>query len=560
MSATPKAMRAALASRVRGRGANWLRTTWAAVVFTAAVAATQAPAQAAGPSATAATSAAFEEGRALYEGRHPGLSATLRGAPSVAVPTAQAACVSCHRPSGLGSFEGEAVVPPISSGLLTRPFDPATTRRYGVTLRPGDEGGLRVRPAYVAAALHRLLTEGRTPDGRALGPLMPRYALEPRHSEALLAFLDGLGTQPTPGVEDDVVHFATITTDDVPEAQARQLVHLLQHFVARKNAQTRGEEQRRAVARRTEHVMYSRYRRWDLHHWVLHGEPSTWPAQLAALYAARPVFAVLSGRSDRDWTPVHRFCEAERLPCLFPVTAWPGEGAGFYTAYFSGGAVAQARWLASSDEMTAAPPGAGRPWLVLAGEGAGERALADRIAQVLVPGAAGVQGAAAAPGPTVSTATQWRGEPVVVSALPAREVARRLGAASPAAGSGAVRVYLLAGASPPSREPVAWPAGADVQWVTQQENDSPRLARARAWWRGQGLRPEDEALAAQALFAATAAVESLVHVDDRFSREYCLEKLEHNLENMPPMTGYPRLSLGPGQRLAAKNAWLTRSP
>ena len=140
MSATPKAMRAALASRVRGRGANWLRTTWAAVVFTAAVAATQAPAQAAGPSATAATSAAFEEGRALYEGRHPGLSATLRGAPSVAVPTAQAACVSCHRPSGLGSFEGEAVVPPISSGLLTRPFDPATTRRYGVTLRPGDEG------------------------------------------------------------------------------------------------------------------------------------------------------------------------------------------------------------------------------------------------------------------------------------------------------------------------------------------------------------------------------------------------------------------------------------
>ncbi|MFO1267019.1 MAG: hypothetical protein U1F67_09765 [Rubrivivax sp.] len=50
-----------------------------------------------------------------------------------------------------------------------------------------------------------------------------------------------------------------------------------------------------------------------------------------------------------------------------------------------------------------------------------------------------------------------------------------------------------------------------------------------------------------------------MHVDERFSREYCLEKLEHNLENMPPMTAYPRLSLGPGQRLAAKNVWLVRA-
>lgn len=556
MSATPTAMRAALPSRVCGRGAKWLLKGWAAVVLAAAL----APAQAAGPSATSATSAAFEEGRALYEGRHPGLSATLRGASSAAVPTEQAACVNCHRPSGLGSFEGEAVVPPISSGLLSRPFDPATTRRYGVALRPGDEGGLRVRPAYDAAALQRLLTEGRTPDGRALGPLMPRYALEPQHSAALLAFLDGLGTQATPGVEGDVVHFATITTDEVPEAQARQLVHLLQQFVARKNARTRGEEQRRAVARRTEHVMYARYRRWDLHHWVLRGEPSTWPAQLASLYAARPVFAVLSGRSDRDWSPVHRFCEAERLPCLFPVTAWPGEGAGFYTAYFSGGAVAQARWLATSDEATSGSSVAGRHWLVLAGEGPGERPLAERIAQALAPRDAGPEAGTATPRAAVSTATRWRGEPVVVSALPAREVARLLSAAPPTGGSGAIRVYLLAGASPPSREPLVWPAGADVQWVTQQENDPTRLARARAWWRGQGLRPDDEALAAQALFAATAAVESLVHVDEHFSREYCLEKLEHNLENMPPMTAYPRLSLGPGQRLAAKKVWLTRLP
>jgi len=504
----------------------------------------------------------FEEGRALYEGRHPALVATLRGASQTPLPAQQAACVSCHRPSGLGSFEGEAVVPPIASGLLSRPFDPATTRRYGPPGRPGDAGAPRMRPAYDAAALHRLLTEGHAPDGRALGALMPRYAaLEPRHSAALLAFLEGLGTQPTPGVDDHVVHFATITSDDVPEAQAQPLVQLLQQFFARKNAQTRGEEQRRAVARRTEHVMYARYRRWELHHWVLRGEPATWPRQLAALYAARPVFAVLSGRSERDWAPVHRFCETERLPCLFPITPWPGEEAGFYTAYFSGGFVAQAQWLAqaaasaSTETGPSTPPPAGAsslprtdaPWLVMGGDTAEARALAERVA--------GALRSAARAGP-VTVDASWRGQPVIVSPLPAAEVARRLAASTPPAGA-APRVILLAGASPPPADAVAWPAGTQVQWVTQQEGGpSPRLARARAWWRGQGLRPADEALAAQVLFAATAAVESLVHVDERFSREYCLEKLEHNLENMPPMTAYPRLSLGPNQRLAAKGAWL----
>ncbi|MBL8288682.1 MAG: hypothetical protein JNL85_11925 [Rubrivivax sp.] len=494
----------------------------------------------------------LDEGRALYEGRHPALAATLRGESRTPLPAQQAACLSCHRPSGLGSFEGEAVVPPISSGLLSRPFDPATTRRYGPRGQPGEPGVPRVRPAYDAAALHRLLTEGVAPDGRALGPLMPRYTLAPRHSEALLAFLDTLGTQPAPGVDDDVVHFATITGDDVPEAQARQLVLLLEQFIARKNAQTRGEVQRRAAARRTEHVMYARYRRWELHHWALRGAPDTWPRQLAALYAARPVFAVLSGRSDRDWSPVHRFCEAERVPCLFPITAWPHETGGFYTAYFSGGVLAQARWLAQAGEAAPAAPAPGRPWLVLGGDAQHEQAQAQRIASAL----GGEGGAAAA----ITASGHWHGEPVIVSALPAREVAQRLAAGMASARAAAPRVYLLAGASPPASEPVAWPPGVDVQWVTQQAADATRLARARAWWRAQGLRPADEALAAQVLFAATAAVESLVHVDERFSREYCLEKLEHNLENMPPLTAYPRLALGPNQRLAAKSVWLARVP
>ncbi|MFO1267020.1 MAG: hypothetical protein U1F67_09770 [Rubrivivax sp.] len=245
--------------------------------------------------ATAASAPELEEGRALYEGRHPALSATLPGASHAALPVQQAACVATTGPAGSGSFEGEAAVPPISSGLLARPFDPATTRRYGPAARPGEEGGLRVRPAYDAAALHRLLTEGRTPDGRVLGPLMPRYALRLRHGASLLAFLNALGTQPTPGVDDDVVHFATITGDDVPspdaaDALAAAPVH---------RAQERADARRRTAARRR-----PPYRARDVR-----ALPALGTAPLGAARRAQRL-AAATGRAVRGAPGCSRCCPA----------------------------------------------------------------------------------------------------------------------------------------------------------------------------------------------------------------------------------------------------------
>jgi hypothetical protein len=474
--------------------------------------------------------AAPDEGRDLYEGRHPALAMTsLRDDAASVVPREQAACSACHRPSGLGSFEGGSEVPPISAGTLARPFVPATTRRYA----PAPV--LRVRPAYDAMALHRLLTEGITADGRQLGTLMPRYRLEPAHSASLLEHLNRLGTDPTPGVADDVVHFATITSDEVPASRVRDLVRLLEAFFIQKNALTRAEDQRRLAARRTEHTMYSRYRRWVLHHWVLHGPAASWPEQLAAAYRLQPVFAVLSGLSTRDWSPVHRFCEGERLPCLFPIVDWPVLEPGFYSAYFGGAAPAQAQWLAAS-----AAPAPDVRWLVLVDGSAEGAAAGERLAAELRRA-----------GRMVTLGERWADEAAVLSALPPLQVAERLRGGAPR------QVFLLAGAAAPSDAAHAsWPAGTEVSWVTQQQSAAPALARARAWWRARGIRPADENEAALVLLAASAAVESLVHVDERFSREYCLEKLEHNLENMPPLTAYPRLSLGPGQRLAARSVWL----
>jgi ABC-type branched-subunit amino acid transport system substrate-binding protein len=50
------------------------------------------------------------------------------------------------------------------------------------------------------------------------------------------------------------------------------------------------------------------------------------------------VFAVLSGISASDWQPIHDFCEDKRLPCLFPVTDFPGKSENdWYTFYFNKG-------------------------------------------------------------------------------------------------------------------------------------------------------------------------------------------------------------------------------
>ena len=67
-------------------------------------------------------------GRALYEGHWSG-DARVTSSAGRSLSAAAGACVSCHRPSGLGSFEGGVVVPPIAGSFLTEAYDPATSDR-----------------------------------------------------------------------------------------------------------------------------------------------------------------------------------------------------------------------------------------------------------------------------------------------------------------------------------------------------------------------------------------------------------------------------------------------
>ena len=471
-------------------------------------------------------------GRALYEGHWSG-DARVTSSAGRSLSAAAGACVSCHRPSGLGSFEGGVVVPPIAGSFLTEAYDPATSDRF-----PWP-AAYRKRPAYTAASFARLLAEGIAPDGYRVSSLMPRVRMSDDEASGLYAYLAGLSSQTAPGVTDTTVVFATITTPEVPEAERAQLLRVLETFFAEKNALTRAEPQRRAQAIRTQYVMYRRYRTWRLVHWALTGPPSTWRAQLQAHYAREPVFAVLSGIGYDTWAPIHEFCEDAKLPCLLPSAAMPPAQEGFYSVYFSRGLGAEAAAVAQYRRET----GDALPLQVWTADDALGRRQAYVMRAALHDGAAAPP-ASAAPAYAVVAAGSWD------------QIAARDRAAQREGGRRPERLYVLAsGLADPT--PAAMPealrgrviviGGEDLGTSGQQ-----RLARAQAWLSSRHLAHGHERIGAQALFVATLAVESLLHVDERFSREYCVEKIEHNLENMPPLTAFPRLSIGPGQRFAAK--------
>ena len=281
-------------------------------------------------------------GEALYrEGRLPDGS-PLRGVRGIGagVEGVAAACMTCHRPSGLGTSEGRVVVPPIVGRYLFRSHS-TNVHDLGMPHVPGYRS---MREPYNAQTLARAIRDGVAPNGRSLNVLMPRFALDDAAMASLVSYLTRLGTQPVPGVGEGVLHFATVVTPDADPAQRRAMLEVMERFFADKNDFIRGGR-RPMVA--TREIEYRVSRSWQLHVWELTGSPSDWERQLAQRLAAEPVFAMVSGLGGRTWQPVHRFCQRAALPCLFPNVVLPTVAEGdFYPVYFSRGVLLEADLIA----------------------------------------------------------------------------------------------------------------------------------------------------------------------------------------------------------------------
>ena len=153
-------------------------------------------------------------GRALYLG-----AATLQnGAFVQGVRIGSGACVQCHGTRGQERVEAGITVPSIQWDALTQ------ATRAGAGYRQ-------------ASQLLNALRQGSGRDGRALRAPMPQFDLTPHEQQALLAYLQVLGTdaQPVPGVTPERVVVATVLPTD--PGTATQVRNALMARVQQVNAQ-----------------------------------------------------------------------------------------------------------------------------------------------------------------------------------------------------------------------------------------------------------------------------------------------------------------------------------
>jgi hypothetical protein len=333
-------------------------------------------------SASSDSTAELELGRRIYTEGVLSSGAELVGsrAGRAAVVGTAAACVNCHRPSGMGQVEAEFNVPPINGSFLfaTRAekrvstMDPHVSKRFNQAHEP-----------YTDMSLALAIRNGINSQGREMGVAMPRFNLSESDLRALTVYLKLLSSAWSPGVSETAIHFATVITPDVEPARRKVMIDMLQTILRQKNSSTVTPAQRRTrhhMVTAAEMILGTE-RNWTLDIWELKGSPETWQAQLVSLYMDHPVFALVSGLSNGSWQPVHDFCSREHVPCWFPSVNIPGQTLSPYAFYFSGGVGLEAAALARQLKGQKNPP---KQVVQIFRDAEAGRAASQRLTQALV--------------------------------------------------------------------------------------------------------------------------------------------------------------------------------
>jgi cytochrome c553 len=507
-------------------------------------------------------------GEAIYLQGIVGSGAPLAATRAGAEPVigAQAACVNCHRRSGLGSQDvtTSSSFPPITGQFL---FHPQTG---GAELPYIPSARLKRQP-YTDVTLARAIREGVDADGRPMSYLMPRFALDDSDMAALIAHLRSLDHSKVPGVSMSELHFATIIAPDADPVKRQGMMDVIEHFFQDRNGAPRGASGQQMITSGTTDAVRSMFkvnRRWVLHVWELTGPESTWQEQLDKKFAESPVFAVISGIAGKNWAPVADFCERRAVPCLFPNVEQPPADAdrSFHSIYFSRGVLLDADLIAAG--LLSEPPGGNlkRVRVIYRAGDIGEAAAVSLTAQLRAHDVGVVTRVLPQRAPAKAVAESVRepsGTDAMVLWLRPSDLAALEAAPAPS-----IPIYFsgVMGGLDEAPLPSRWRDHAHMAYpVDLPDRRRVRLDYPLGWFRIRRIPVVAEQVQADTYLACGLLSETVKHMVDAFIPDYLIERLEDTVEHRVVTGYYPRLTLGPHQRFASKGGYLvhyasTQSP
>lgn len=511
-----------------------------------------------------------------------------------AVQGRDAACVGCHRPSGLGSVEGDVVIPPITGRALFGGGDPVVVRSD----RRFDPGLSAQHAHYDAGSFANAVRLGKHISGRDMHPLMPRYELTDEQLAAVQAYLRSLSNAWSPGVTDTHIRLATIVTPDVAPDARQAFLNTLQTQVAQININIHSGQRQKVSA--VERRVQAR-RHWTLDVWELQGPAEGWAQQLAERQRQAPVFAVLSGLGGTQWQPVHDFCEQQRVVCWFPSVDVPPASAtqGQFNLYFADRVGTEAQVLAR-----AVRGGRVLQWIGAHPQARyGARQMRERLTQRSAEAPEVTDQAwPATPAELRAQLQSLRPQDTLVLWLRQDEMAvlKEL----PAPPGTVLASATVTGADEPAVPP-EWRRNLSMaQALETPALRAANLERFNAWLAGSRVPVVDPRMQAEVYFAARSLLYTLRSMLNNFHTPYLIERAETTVSMFESMqvqeeiqaammapvnkrpataqpapdpavaarqherielmrqrggtTPYPKLSLAPGQRVASKGAYLLR--